>query len=78
MEKLKPGEFYCFGRKVSPPQQGIHPRVRNARAAFAKVNTSAKPNPAIKQRTIAAITEHLERHPRDGMSAAHLSKLKAA
>ncbi len=39
------GSFYCFGKKVMPPQQSIHPRVRNGRTVFPKSNT-AKPKRA--------------------------------
>lgn len=77
MSNLKPGEFYCHGRIVSPPQTSIHPRVHRGRATHPKVNTSDKPNPATRQRVIAAIERHLERHPADGMSRARVAKLKA-
>jgi hypothetical protein len=39
---LKPvpgSHFYLFGQKVTPPQQSIHPRVRNGRTAYPKSNT---------------------------------------
>lgn len=38
--EAKPGEyFFQFGKKVVPPQTSIHPRVRNGRTVFKKVNT---------------------------------------
>lgn len=37
------GSFYCFGKKVLPPQQSIHPRVVRGRTAHAKVNTAKAP-----------------------------------
>jgi hypothetical protein len=37
---LKPGEFRCHGRIVSPPQTSIHPRVVKGRTVHAKVNTA--------------------------------------
>ncbi len=63
---------------ASTTDQSIHPRVVNGLTAFPKVNTSARANPATKQRVIAAIQEHLARHPNDNASKAHLAKLSAA
>lgn len=42
-----------------------------------KSNTCGQKKRATLDRVINAIAGHLARHPRDGMSAAHLAKLKA-
>lgn len=34
------GSFYCYGKAVQPPQVSIHPRVKNGRTVYPKVNTS--------------------------------------
>ncbi len=56
--------------------KGIHPRVVHGQTIHPKVNTSKSKNPSTINRTIQAIESHLEKHPRDGMSQGHLSKLK--
>lgn len=56
----------------------IHPRVENGRTVHDKVNTCLSPLKGKRERLIANIEAHLERHPNDGVSAARLSKLKAA
>ena len=56
--------------------QGIHPRVSNGRTVHDKVNTMRGPNKEVTRRKIAAITAHLDLHPRDGHSQSHLSALK--
>lgn len=33
--------FFCYGRKVSPPQTSTHPRVVNGRTVHLKVKTCA-------------------------------------
>lgn len=58
--------------------QSIHPRVVNGRTVCPKVNTAARANPETKRKVIAAIEEHLSRHPNDNASKAHLAKLNAA
>lgn len=52
----------------------IHPR---AWMGGKKCNTSKVASPARRARVIAAIAEHCERHPNDGMSAGRLAKLKS-
>jgi hypothetical protein len=42
-EGLKPGEFRCWGKVVSPPQTSIHPRVVNGKTRYPKVNTAKAP-----------------------------------
>jgi hypothetical protein len=39
------------------------------------VNTCAAPKPGTKQRVIAALQQHLLRHPNDKQSETHLRKL---
>lgn len=34
------GSYLCNGKLVKPPQQSIHPRVRNGVTVFPKVNTA--------------------------------------
>lgn len=56
----------------------IHPRVRNGRTLFAKVNTHSAPKAATKARLIAALSAHCERHPDDAQSNGRLAKLTPA
>lgn len=57
--------------------QSIHPRVVAGRTVHRKVNTTKRRNPATVARVIAAISAHVERHPRDGMSQSRLAKLRS-
>jgi hypothetical protein len=52
--------------------RSIHPRGRGGKSTRG-VSTGAR-----QQRSIAALTEHLSRHPGDRQSEAHRSKLAAA
>ena len=52
--------------------KSIHPFGRRD-----KTNTSKAKSLATITRVRAAITEHMSRHPRDGVSAAHLAKVGA-
>lgn len=36
-------DFYCYGKRIVPPQTSIHPRVVNGRTVHAKVNTAKAP-----------------------------------
>jgi hypothetical protein len=56
--------------------QSIHPRVVNGKTAHPKVNTSKRKQRVTVARIIDAISQHLERHPRDAVSKKHLSKLE--
>lgn len=71
MSNLKPGEFYCFGRIVSPPQTSIHPRVYNGRTVSPKSNTAKKRSKPVD---LSGIKRHCDAHPADVMAA----KRKAA
>lgn len=53
----------------------IHPRVKNGRTVHEKVNTSKSSTGAARDRAIAGLMGHLERHPNDAQSAGHLDKL---
>ena len=58
-------------------QESIHPRVYYEREKSRIKNTCKRPKEGKTQRLIAAISEHVERHPRDHMSVARIAKLKA-
>jgi ribosomal protein S15P/S13E len=51
----------------------IHPRVW---MKGEKKNTMKRPNPDIIKRKIAAIKEHLDRHPYDNVSKNHIQLLE--
>lgn len=55
----------------------IHPRVVTGRTRYEKVNTSGTKSRRVINRVAKAISEHLERHPNDGMSQRHLASLQA-
>jgi hypothetical protein len=56
--------------------QSIHPRVVGGVTTGPKVNTTKARNKDVVKRKIAAVEAHLERHPTDGSSRAHLDTLK--
>lgn len=56
--------------------ESIHPRTRHY--ADEKSNTCKQPSAERRQRVAAAIAAHLERHPNDKQSEAHLAWLAAA
>jgi len=58
-------------------QESIHPRVYYKREESHIKNTCKRPKAGKTQKLIDAISEHLERHPRDSMSTNRVAKLKA-
>ena len=58
-------------------QESIHPRVYYPSEESHVKNTCKKPNKDRVRNVIAAIEEHLERHPRDAKSAQRVTDLKA-
>ena len=64
-------------KKVTPPNDSIHPRVVNGRTKFKKVNTTKDWKPESKAKLIAALQGHTKRHPRDGVSMGRLGRLLA-
>ena len=54
-------------------QESIHPRVYHKTPK--KKNTMLAPSKDVTRRKIAAIEEHLGRHPRDNKSRDHLAML---
>jgi hypothetical protein len=59
-------------------QLSIHPRNWRTTATSEKKNTSGtRKKPGRVERSIEAITAHLERHPNDAMSQSRLGKLRS-
>lgn len=57
--------------------QSIHPRMDFPLEKRKVLNTCKRPKRSSINRRIRAIEEHMEQHPRDSVSAAHISLLKA-
>lgn len=62
--------------EIVEKKKSIHPRVVGGSTRYAKVNTRKPKQKSTIERAIAGIEGHLENHPRDAMSQAHLVKLK--
>ena len=57
-------------------EYSIHPRVVKSVQVHEKVNTSKRANPDIIRKKIESMGEHMGRHPKDGSTSSHISKLQ--
>lgn len=56
--------------------QSIHPRVKNGRTIYDKVNTAKAPDRSRILKVAMSMKEHIDQHPRDKASIDHFNKLK--